>query len=334
MVMSVPKVSVIVLIYKVERYIERCARSLFCQTMQDIEYIFVNDCTPDDSMKILQSVMDEYPFRTPYIKIISHEKNMGSGLARNTGLSAATAPYVIYCDGDDWVESDMYEKLYIKACTDDADIVMCDYYEEIQGRRIRYSQNPYRHKEDVLEQMLVGKLHSSVCGALIRKNLYVENHIQFPVGISMWEDLCTSVRLHYFARRVSYVEEAFYHYMIYNDSVSHRVTAKQLNDMVDACMLIGSFLKELNIHSSYRISFLRRCFYAKKHYLVDTNLRNFSLWRNLWPESNVCLKAFHVRFYHRLGYHLANLGYYRIAVVILRICDRMDDGIKRLIGRK
>ena len=194
--MNIPKVSVIVLIYKVEKYIERCARSLFCQTMQDIEYIFVNDCTLDCSIQILQSVIDEYPQRKSDIKIISHEKNMGSGAARNTGLEAAGGEYVIYCDGDDWVDPDMYEKLYIKAREDNADIVMCDYYEEKQGKRIRYSQNPFRYKGDIVEQMLVGKLHSSVWGALVRKSLYEDNHIQFPVGISMWEDLCTSVRLH------------------------------------------------------------------------------------------------------------------------------------------
>ena len=111
--MNIPKVSVIVLIYKVEKYIERCARSLFCQTMQDIEYVFVNDCTPDCSIQILQSVIDEYPQRKSDIKIISHEKNMGSGVARNTGLEVADGEYIIYCDGDDWVDPDMYEKLYI-----------------------------------------------------------------------------------------------------------------------------------------------------------------------------------------------------------------------------
>lgn len=260
------KVSVIVLIYKVEKYIERCARSLFCQTMQDIEYIFVNDCTPDHSIQVLQSVIDEYPQRKSDIKIISHEKNMGSGAARNTGLEAAGGEYVIYCDGDDWVDPDMYEKLYIKAREDNADIVMCDYYEEKRGKRIRYNQNPFRYKGNIVEQMLVGKLHSSVWGALVRKSLYEDNHIQFPVGISMWEDLCTSVRLHCFAHRVSYVEEAFYHYAIYMNSVSHHTTMKQLEDMISACLLVESFFKEQGIYSSYHIPFLRRCFYLKKHF--------------------------------------------------------------------
>lgn len=332
--MNTPKVSVIVLVYKVERYIEQCVRSLFCQTMQNLEYIFVNDCTPDNSIQVLQTIIDEYPQRKPYIRIISHEVNMGSGAARNTGLAAATAPYVIYCDGDDWVEADMYEVMYNKICEKGADIVMCDYYEEKKGKRIRGIQNPFNHGGDIVEQMLVGKLHSSACLQLVRKRLYDENHIQFPVGISMWEDLCTSVRLHCFACRVAYVEKAFYHYVIYVDSISHHVTVKQLGDMINSCLLIESFLKGQGIYSSYRIPFLRRSFYTKKPFLVDKNLRNFRSWGELWPESNICLKDFQMRFYHRIGYYLANAEYYTLAISILRLSDKMDDCILSLIGKR
>ena len=176
----------------------------------------------------------------------------------------------------------------------------------------------------------MGKLHSSVWGALVRKSLYEDNHIQFPVGISMWEDLCTSVRLHCFAHRVSYVEEAFYHYAIYMNSVSHHITMKQLEDMISACLLVESFFKEQGIYSSYHIPFLRRCFYLKKAFLVNKNLRNLNLWRELWPESNTCLEAFQIRFYHRIGYYLANLEYYRLAIGVLKLSDKMDDCILSL----
>ena len=314
---------------------------VLCEEDEDADEIntrkgedLVGVCKYQPSYQILQSVIDEYPQRKSDIKIISHEKNMGSGVARNTGLEVADGEYIIYCDGDDWVDPDMYEKLYIKAREDNADIVMCDYYEEKQGKRIRCSQNPFRHKGNIVEQMLVGQLHSSVCGALVRRSLYEDNHIQFPVGISMWEDLCTSVRLHCFVHRVSYVEEAFYHYVIYMNSVSHHTTMKQLEDMIGACVLIESFLKEQGLYSLYHIPFLRRCFYAKKAFLVNKNLRNFNLWRELWPESNRCLKEFQIRFYHRMGYYLANLEYYRLAVGVLKFSDKMDDCILSLIGKR
>lgn len=88
-------VSVIIPVYKVEKYIERCARSLFEQTLESIEFIFVDDCSPDQSIKILQSVLQEYPHRTPHTKIIRHERNRGLAAARNTGRACADRKSVV-----------------------------------------------------------------------------------------------------------------------------------------------------------------------------------------------------------------------------------------------
>lgn len=120
---DVVRISVIVPIYNVKLYIERCVRSLMEQTLENIEFIFVNDCTPDDSMDILHYVLEEYPKRREQIKIIEHETNRGISAVRNTGLKNATGQYIIYCDSDDWVEKNMYEKLLVKALETSADIV-------------------------------------------------------------------------------------------------------------------------------------------------------------------------------------------------------------------
>ena len=116
-------ISIIVPIYKVENYIERCVRSLLEQTYIGIEYIFVDDCSPDSSISILKKVIKEYPTRIDQIKIISHEKNMGLPAARNTGLKMAIGDYIFHCDSDDYVEKDMIEKMYQTAKEKDADIV-------------------------------------------------------------------------------------------------------------------------------------------------------------------------------------------------------------------
>ena len=93
-----PLVSEIVLVYKVEQYIERCVRSLMEQTFDDIEFIFVNDCTPDKSMDILRRVIEDYPARIPQIRIIENEVNRGAAASRNIGLDAATGDYIIFTD--------------------------------------------------------------------------------------------------------------------------------------------------------------------------------------------------------------------------------------------
>ena len=127
-----PKVSVLVPVYGVEKYIERCARSLFEQTMDDIEFIFVDDCTPDHSIEILKSVIEEYRLRFAEkkyeVRIERLPTNSGLAAVRRHGIQLATGDYIINCDSDDWVDVTMYEKMYNKAIEEDADMVVCDYY--------------------------------------------------------------------------------------------------------------------------------------------------------------------------------------------------------------
>ena len=124
-----PKLSVIVPIYGVEKYIERCARSLFEQTLEDIEYIFIDDCTLDKSIGILKRLIEEY--RTSLkeknysVTIEKMPKNTGLPGVRKYGIQLATGEYVIHCDSDDWVDFDMYRLMYEKAKADDADVVSC-----------------------------------------------------------------------------------------------------------------------------------------------------------------------------------------------------------------
>ena len=99
-----PKVSVVIPVYGVEKYIERCARSLFEQTLDDIEYIFVNDCTKDRSIDILNEVINDYPARKQQIRIVHHKENKGLPFARQSGWQVATGEYVANCDSDDWVD--------------------------------------------------------------------------------------------------------------------------------------------------------------------------------------------------------------------------------------
>ena len=147
-----PLVSVIVPIYGVEPYIEKCARSLFEQSLENMEFIFVNDCTPDKSVEILRQVIEDYPRRYLQIQIIEHEENRGLAMARNSGLLIAKGEYIIHCDSDDWVELDMYEEMYEKALEKNADIVICDYYAEYSNKRIYHIQREPREKEEYFDK--------------------------------------------------------------------------------------------------------------------------------------------------------------------------------------
>ena len=110
--MSIPNISVIIPIYGVEKYIDRCAESLFKQTMTDnVEFIFVNDATKDNSIGVLLDVISKYPQLKSQIRIINHNKNKGLPSARNTGLAVARGEYIVHIDGDDYIEPTMMEDL-------------------------------------------------------------------------------------------------------------------------------------------------------------------------------------------------------------------------------
>ena len=95
--------------------------------LDDIEYFFVNDCSPDKSIEVLERILEEYPHRKHQVRILHHDKNKGLTSTRNTGLVAATGEYIAHCDSDDWVEPNMYETLYNKAKEEKADVVYCNF---------------------------------------------------------------------------------------------------------------------------------------------------------------------------------------------------------------
>ena len=115
-----PKVSVIVPIYKAERTIERCAESLLEQTLKELEFIFINDCTPDKSMILLRKTIEKYPKRKKQVRIIDLKKNQGIANVRRNGIEHAKGDYILFVDSDDWVEKDcvmiILKKTHMKKC--------------------------------------------------------------------------------------------------------------------------------------------------------------------------------------------------------------------------
>lgn len=125
--MEIKKVSILVPVYGVEKYIERCARSLFEQTYDNIEYIFVDDCTKDRSIEILQKVLEDYPNRKNQVKILHHDKNRGLSAARNTALDASTGDYLMHVDSDDYLRKDAVLLLAEKITTASSQVIIFGY---------------------------------------------------------------------------------------------------------------------------------------------------------------------------------------------------------------
>jgi len=217
-----PFVSVIVPIYGVEQYIERCARSLFEQTMVDnIEYIFVNDCTKDSSMDILNKVILEYPNRKDQIVVITHDNNKGLPIARQSGLAIAKGTYICHCDSDDWCEKDCYKSLYTKAIKEDADVVICDYKTiNENGESLVVNACNFTTHNELLYDVSSQRISPSVWNKMVKRNLY--NEVVFYPQHGMGEDMVLTIQLLNRAKNVVHLREPLYCYFINSQSMSFK----------------------------------------------------------------------------------------------------------------
>lgn len=303
-------ISVIIPIFKVEKFIGRCAESLMRQTLKDgVEYIFVDDATPDNSMRMLQEVLGRYPERKSQVKLLKHEINRGLPAARNTGLAVARGEYIFHCDSDDYVEADMLETLYDTAVQQCADMVWCDWY-LTYAESERYMKQPcYATAEEGLKAMLAGGMKYNVWNKLVRRSLYTDNHIVFPAGYGMGEDM-TMMRLAACARRVAYVPKAFYHYVKTNagsfcQTYSERhLKELQHNVSETAQFILGHCGKEWE----REVAFLK--LEAKFPFLIsDGTGGEYRRWKKWYPEANTyIMQNKHISWRSRMVQWLAAHG--------------------------
>lgn len=206
------KVSILVPIYGVEKYIERCAVSLFEQTYEDIEYIFVNDCTKDNSIAILKEVIERYPVRKPQVRIIEHEQNKGLGGARNTAVAASTGTFIMHVDSDDYVDKEIVRKFIDKQQSEDYDIVTCDIVCVGPNYNQYIKSLEATSPKDFAAMTIRHSVRNSVWGRLIRRSLYTDNYIEVQNGINMSEDLQVIPFLFYNSTKIGFLHEFLHFY--------------------------------------------------------------------------------------------------------------------------
>lgn len=233
------EVSVCIPVYGVEKYIEKCARSLFEQTMTDgIEFIFVNDCTPDKSIEVLEKVLEEYPHRKDQVKIIKHEKNGGLVSARNTALKHASGDYIIHCDSDDWIDLDLYETMYRKALETDADVVCCP----IVWKRKTTSKIIPVIADTPAEYVKknVGAHLNHLVTKLYRKEIALDDSVKIPDSIFMCEDLFCNLLMLEKCRKIAFVRDVYYYYMQNTDSGSHNWQYRYFENLKEIITILES----------------------------------------------------------------------------------------------
>lgn len=257
-----PLVSVLVPVYQVENYIERCARSLFEQTYDNLEYVFCDDCTPDGSMQVLERVMVDYPNRARQIHIIHHERNRGNAAARNTLLDNCTGDFLFWVDSDDWVEFNAVELLVKKQQETDADIVTGRAYAHLENRTMRCQDGWNLDKESLIQEIILCKCGATLWRRLIRKSLYIDNNIKCHEGVDGRVDYSCIIPLLYYAQRVVGIDAIVYHFNRTNNhsmSYGYKDLAYQKN-YLESCRLISLFfeMKDKNYYHMCKEMMIKR----------------------------------------------------------------------------
>jgi len=248
----IPQVSILVPIYNVSQYIERCAHSLFRQTFQHIEYIFVNDATPDDSIEKLQKVIECYPNRQKQVKVIHNTVNQGIGESRNTAINNSEGKYLLFVDSDDYIESNMVEQLYDKIETKQADIAVCDFFIENKKKSVVGIDEVFNGVEERLSNIL--KTTSTYTwNKLVRKDLYYHKDFKMPKGLRYCEDISLVVQLYFLTDKVVKVNKPLYHYVNYNfSSITATRNRMHFECAISVWNLVESLFQEHKQYNKYK----------------------------------------------------------------------------------
>lgn len=207
------KVSLIVPVYGVERYIRQFAESALSQTYDDVQFVFVNDGTKDRSMEILDALIEEKFSHLKDKIVIVNKENGGLPSARKAGLDVAEGEYVLFADSDDWLETDALAKVMAKAVETGADIVYFDLIKEYGHKTSYKRERDYtaQTKQDFIINIFNYKSHGYTVTKCFRRSLYTDNLIHFP-KLGMHEDIYLMSQIIFYADSLVHLPEALYHY--------------------------------------------------------------------------------------------------------------------------
>lgn len=272
-----PHISIIIPVYKAEKYLRDCLDSIAAQTFTDWECILIDDGSPDGSGRIC----DEYAVRDSRF-IAVHQKNGGASAARNAGLAIARGDWIGFVDADDWIEPETYGRAFEAIVEHGADIVQWGIYIEADGRVIR--SRVYREGLFSLERDAT-YLEPSMCHKLVSKKLICDNHILFPEGLTLSEDRYFSFLCYLNSSKNYALHDKFYHYRMNQGSATHNMTEKNIRDEVEVIALMEDAVIKSEKCDEWQNILTEQKIEAKNHALFLLEEPDCKLWRKLYPEA-------------------------------------------------
>lgn len=244
------KVSVIVPCYNAEQFLTRCLDSLVNQTLEGIEIICVNDASPDNGIAILR----DYEARYPNVVVIDLKENVRQGGARNRGIEIARGEYIGFVDADDWVDLQMFEKLYNKAKETKVEVVSCDYEIVNQLGRVQLGKLPDRSDiygtitEQTRPEVILTT--GSICCKLIRRELLERTHLRFPEQI-FYEDNCFNTILGVVLETYAHLPQSLYYYFDNSDSTTRKRNSMRIADRFKSLDLQLDYMQSKGLELKY-----------------------------------------------------------------------------------
>lgn len=256
------KISVITPIYKTEQYLDKCLTSLVNQTLQDIEFVWVDNGASDECRKIIA----EYAGKRPHIKVVHLPQNKGYGGAMNAGLEAAGGDYIGFCDSDDWVDTDYFEKLYNAASQSNVDMAFTEYLLEYSGKQKKSGHiTDLKIAENLAEKINVLK-DGAIWDKIFKRSLLQENKIRFPEhSKSYFEDNLLLFPAAMLANKIVLISGTNYHYWQRETSVVHDV--QHYDEMNSYCVEV--------IRNLLDFTAKQNCTAAEKQDIADFIDRSF-----------------------------------------------------------
>ena len=305
------QVSIIVPIYNVEKYIVKCATTLFEQDFDSIEYIFVNDCSPDKSILVLKDTIKKHHIEADRYTIIDHVQNEGIAVSRADCIAYAKGDYVFFVDSDDWIERNTVEHLVAATKDGKIDIVGCDYMKEyLSGESTYHHENYSDSCRENLIRCLNYDISTVLWKLLIKRSLFE----YFPIShINIGEDYIISIKLYYYAESFVSLPQAFYHYVQYNGNRLSFQKQRSIDDHIKCVNEVESFLREKGLYDD-RIchSLLLRKFNIKSNFVLDKRLLNEKAFNNTFPEAKSIWRKMNYSKKECLKFWLAENGLFEL----------------------
>ena len=279
------KVSILIPIYKVEQYLEKCLDSVFTQTYRNIDYVFVNDCSPDNSLQVLKDTICKHGIDKDRYVIINHEQKEGIAVSRADCIKHATGDYVLFVDSDDWIEKKAVEEMVAATKGGTIDIVGCDYMKDFLSGKTTYHHEVYAEtcRENLLK-CLNYDIATVLWKLLIKRELF--DNFTITPHVDIVEDYIMSVKLYYYAKSFVLIPNAFYHYVQYNQARVSFQTLWSINMHIKGVQEVEQFCREKGLYDDYVHNKLQmRKFNIKSNFVLNSQLIDTRAYKETFPEA-------------------------------------------------